>query len=648
MSLVALLPWLLLRGALAADVARYPLQAQVDLSACASCPEASRAGAGALRLTAPTGLRGPREGADGSSLLVVDAAGEVVPFAALGGDVEQAELWLDATPLPEGDSFAVAQTALPIVGLRVELPGDSTVATVEVLRQEGGQLKPHGAATLVWKHPMGVQDQVRFPAISEPLVVRLRWHQRGGTGAPRLVGVRASGLGAEPIRMRLPVVDARVEESGWARYTIALPGPLPVRRVALLARDGVFDRQVIVRGAVDPSIYQGQSGDQQVRRVRLGGANLDQATLRIDEPLGGDELVIYVQCEGLAPLDIPEVEIEVGGLDLLLLDPGPGPFLLYGGAPADTSPPSDLAVALPELARLAQGPVTAAEVVSNPDYVPPEQRADLVGPGVPISLRRFTRVHRLEGPAGLVAAPLTAEVLRGARSDLADLRVVDDQDNQVPYLLRRRSADNAWPDVDVQREERGAQSRLRVTLPEPGVPVGRLTLRSDAPVFDRTVTVSRAHATELEPLRVFRWLGADRPTALALDVDALVGDQLYVDIDNRDNAPLPITGVDLSWPEWELVLFLPEGGARLVYGDPRLSAPSYDLGLIGDEVDRRAVAVGALGPGADLSPPSLSRFDQAVLLVGLLSLVVGLAGLTLGLLRRVPDASAVDGGQASA
>ena len=643
MPLVTLLPWLLLRGALAADVARYPLQADVDLSACVTCTEAARGGAGVLRLTVPTGLRGPEEGADGSSLLVVNAAGEVVPFAALGGDSERAELWLDARPLAAGDSFEIARTAVPIAGLRVELPGDATVATVEVLLQEGGQLVAHGAPTLVWKHPMGNQDQVRFPAVAGPLVVRLRWHQRSGTGAPRLVGVRASDLGAEPIRMRLPVVDARVEETGWARYTVALPGPLPVRRVALLARDGVFDRQVLVRGAADPSVYQGQSGDQQIRRVRLGGANLDQATLRIDEPLGGDELVFYVQCEGLAPLDIPEVDVEIGGLDLLLLDPGPGPFRVYGGAPADTTTLSDLAVARPELLRLAEGPLAAPEVAANPDYNAPEVRADLAQPGVPIPLRRFTRVHPVDGPEGLVVVPLTAEVLRGARPDLADLRLIDDQDHQVPYLLRRRSADHTWPDVSVRRDERGAQSRLRVTLPEAGVPIGRLTLRSDAPIFDRTVTVSRAHATEMEPLRVFRWLGADRPTALALDVDALVGDEVFVDIDNRDNAPLPISGVDLSWPQWEVVLLLPAGGARLVYGDPRLPAPSYDLGLIGAEVDRRAVAVGTLGAGADLSPPSLSRFDQAVLLVGLLSLVLGLVGLTLGLLRRVPDVAPVDG-----
>jgi hypothetical protein len=643
-------------AALAAPPERYPFEALLDPAACLDCPEATRGGQGALRVSVPLGLRGPFEGAEGSSLSVRSATGEELPFAVVGGSEGAEELWLTARPGPDADSLDLDATALPLGGLRFDLRGALVVARVSVQRLEGGAWVPHGEPALIWTHPIGEQDVVRFPAVRAPLRVRVHWHARGegegaafdalglGQRASLVRGLRAGGPGAEPILLRLPVVDARLEESGWARYTVSLPQPLPVRSVRLLAEDDVFERGVLLRGEADPGVYQGQEPEATVRRVRVGGAALDSARVAPAGPLPGDELVIYVQSEGMAPLRVPAVEVEVEGLELLLLEPGPGPLRLLGGAPAGTTLPTDLSVARPELARIAVRGVEAGPVGRNPDWVPTEVRAGLAAPAVAVSLRRFTRVHAVTGPEGLVRVPLSAEVLRGATGDLRDLRLLAGEDRQIPYLLRRRAADHRVEGAAVTREEVGRVSRLRVALPEAGVPVGSVGLRTDAALFDRVVTVSRGRATELEPLRVFRWVGADRPSRLDLDVDALVGDALYVEVDNGDNPPLPLGAVDLSWPAWELVAALPAGGARLVYGDARAEAPRYDLGLVAEEVDRRAVAAASLGAGAALAPPSLTRFDRGVLLVGLGALVLGLLGVAAGLLRGVRAAEGAEAG----
>ena len=52
--------------------------------------------------------------------------------------------------------------------------------------------------------------------------------------------------------------------------------------------------------------------------------------------------------------------------------------------------------------------------------------------------------------------------------------------------------------------------------------------------------------------------GAERPGAMAVAVDAPMGDRLVVEIDNGDDPPLPVTGVTVLRPRFELVAVLPE------------------------------------------------------------------------------------------
>ena len=76
---------------------------------------------------------------------------------------------------------------------------------------------------------------------------------------------------------------------------------------------------------------------------------------------------------------------------------------------------------------------------------------------------------------------------------------------------------------------------------------------------------------------------------------------------------------------------VPEG-SRLVYGSARQGSPVYDLSLLSDELVRRRLAVGALGPAEAIQGAALPAGQRVVVL-----LVVGAlaAGLLLMLLRLV-------------
>ena len=68
------------------------------------------------------------------------------------------------------------------------------------------------------------------------------------------------------------------------------------------------------------------------------------------EGFGGDTLVIYIEDGPNAPLDLPEVTVHLDGCEVIVRDPGPGPWTLQGGGGVGDGEAFDLAVALPDCA----------------------------------------------------------------------------------------------------------------------------------------------------------------------------------------------------------------------------------------------------------------------------------------------------------
>jgi hypothetical protein len=273
-------------------------------------------------------------------------------------------------------------------------------------------------------------------------------------------------------------------------------------------------------------------------------------------------------------------------------------------------------------------------VTVNPAYQPPEVRAGLASPSTPIDLSDFTAVRAVSGE-GLVRIPLDEAVLKEARSALGDLRLIDPEGRQIPFLLERRAVDARWDDLPVEREEKGDVTFLKVEVPHQEIPVASITLTTDATLFQRRVTAWRARGATLEPLRSYEWVGEDRPGALTLELSKLVGETLLISIDNGDDPPLPVEIESVGWAQHELIARLPPGGARLVYGSPTVAAPCYDLALLGSDLQRRATAEATLGTPETLKPLPVSMWDRLALGAGLGALVMGLIWLTIRLVHTV-------------
>jgi hypothetical protein len=192
-----------------------------------------------------------------------------------------------------------------------------------------------------------------------------------------------------------------------------------------------------------------------------------------------------------------------------------------------------------------------------------------------------------EVPAGLAVLPLDAHVL--ARSnDLADVRIVNADGRQVPYLVEERAEPLAVRLTVSERRVDGRTSIHRFALPYDTWPEDtRLVLTTTARVFDRDVTVRRVPDTHrnrrARTLATSTWRSADPglpPPPFEIHFVARDVRAIEVVVDEGDNAPLPITSARLLLPSRALRFHHPGTPLFLLYGNRRATAPRYDLALL--------------------------------------------------------------------
>jgi hypothetical protein len=616
----------------AVDLDRFPLQATVSLPECKNCAE----GQGVYRVPVPPGLRTPDDPVGASDLVLVNADGDVIPVAIARGSDTPERAHLRVWPSRDYRVFEVEKTDRPIDGLQVDLPREPSIAEVRVEAKVNGAWVSWGEPQRVWQHSLGDANQVDLPATRGPLRVEITpvvgawWLRR-----PSVDGFRRSDADVRDVKLRLPVVASQLQEDGWSRHVVPLPAALPIRSITLHAEGDVFERPVAFQDHVrEPGGYLEASGV--VRRIDFGGAAVDMTTVGAPEGLAGDRLYVYVEDNANSALVVPEVTVQIDGLELLVRDPGPGPWTLYGGAPIRTAPVHDLNVAASELRRLSDATAIVSEVAPNGLYTTPEDRSGLSGPGPLIDVSKYRWRHGVTGGPGLVRVPLPSDVVGSGQPGAVDLRLLTAEGAQVPLVIRRSGVEPDWGNLDITRTEKGQQSILRVAMPAPNVPVASVTLHTSALLFDRRVTINRVAGPTLDPLRSFDWRGADRPAEVSVTLGQVVGDELVIIIDNGDDPPLPVDSVSATWPGWELLTVLPDEPVWLYGGAKDSPPPHYDLELLSGELSRRAAAEAAVGPREVLEALPPSPLDRLLLFGGLGVLVVGLGVLTFRLVRAVP------------
>jgi hypothetical protein len=436
------------------------------------------------------------------------------------------------------------------------------------------------------------------------------------TNSARIARMPTAAAGRVPTTAPAPplsaplVFERRPSEPGRSRFRVKLPAAnLPI--VALELNVG---GNHVLREA---SVFQSQLSGTQLTPMLLGQATLRRivrdgmaaSALRVPIAPPADSQIDLVVDDGDNPaLDLQGVAAVFVELPWIYLEAPAGGLTARYGNSTLASPRYDLEAArshiqIPWVVEAGWGEPRARGAADDTSAAP---ALPTVGASLDAGLFKFVRPIP-EGKAGLVALALDAGVLAhsaGAARGFPDLRVVDPADRQIPYIVERTSEPLSL-DVAVEKltalpppllPVKAGRSVYRVRYPVEGLPDARLVLSTPARVFQRSVMLTelvepdsrRRRSSGVDTIAVARWIHADqdRPAApLTVQLPALHRSELFVLVDEGDNAPLPIETARLLLPAYR-IRFFRDGSTRLrlAYGRTDLDRPKYDLALLAPQV----------------------------------------------------------------
>ena len=502
------------------------------------------------------------------------------------------------------------------------------------------------------------RTRIEFPA-GEYRYVRVTWDDTnsGRVSPPDTVHARRVTMSSPGPVLRAPVaITARPSEPGRSRFRLSLPaGRLPIVALELTVGGGHLSRNASVLESrligehAEPQLI----GQARLVRVMQEGVGADALHIPIRQPTEPD-LDLVVDNGDNPPLALEGVTAVFAELPWIYFEAPAGSITARYGDPRLAAPRYDLEAIRDKV------PVqfATANWRSEPPrtLAPPSEGLPMPQTGSALTLEGFEYLRDVPpGPAGLIAIPLDAAVM--ARSGvsarrLADVRVVDRNAQQIPYLLEKRD-EPLLVDVRIERRDvppviqtrAGHSTAYVVHVPYNQLPSARLVLTTRARVFKRTVTLGTLiAATERQPARFLNhadhlWVHADEATpapSVSFTVPEAIGGDLMLLVEEGDNQPLPIEKATVLLPSYSIRLFRPaDQPLRVLYGKDGVAPPRYDLQLLAPHVmGRRAEEViagaeqrfagTAAQRGVEMVPPVVFWSVLALAVVVLLGMVARL------------------------
>lgn len=669
----------LLAQAGAADEARAAWQYRRDVSRPAGPPADGRFTAIAIQLDlaerSQPGLQ---------DLRLVDAGGREVPYV-VDVDVPRATERRRSGRLVEAQQerkrastwvvdFGVSA---PFDRLELDIAGQNFSKRVDLeTSDEGVAWTRVDAPAWVFDRPWrGQQIHDTVLERAEPLTARfVRLTLDDWRSTPVVVrGVTAvltGHLGGRRWTRDAPLVRLETPAGQPSRYRVDTAPGVPVERVAIATDDAAFWRRARVFTEVRGQPPAPVSAAVAIYRVRLDDADLDAERRDVDleRPVAGP-LVIEIDDGDSPPLARPRVTLS-GVERRLLVPPGTGALTLYYGNAATRRPVYDLEAMRTRLALAATYPAaTLGPEIVNPRFAPLPPMAFLPPRGAAAETSRWTveRVVRVEGGDDVYTLTLAPADLAYLRADLGDLRLVDTERRQVPYVLEPRAAAARVTLATAPGTARPAETRTSAwTLAPPaegpdtpsrsGLPLADVELTFAEPFFDRRATLlvpdprgpHGLQAIWQDAVRATRRERRAPPTPQVLPLQDLRPSRLQLEVRDGDNAALTLSKAEAVVWVPRLTFKATAGTYRLLFGNPEATAPTYDLASLRQDVlaysatpvDQRALQ--PIAANADYAPGAAlvigRRLESGPVLWAVLGIsIVALIWLTRVILKRPPS-----------
>jgi hypothetical protein len=490
-------------------------------------------------------------------------------------------------------------------------------------------------------------------------------------------------------RRRLPAeawerpVELRPAGSGGgvSRYALGLPPSFPLERLELVSDDPAFSRRVV--------LYEVHGPEGQGAKTVLGEALLYRLLIE-DEALSGESRVLPVRRGHSGDLvlqiydgDSPPLRnlraLASAPATRLLFPALSGPLTLYYANEATRAPAYDLETLkgriglAPRYALAELGPE-----VENPRYQKPPPLPFAAPRGAPLEVARWraTRPFTVSDHEDLYTLTLAGEDLGVLRDDLGDIRIVDEEGRQVPYVLEPVASEArvtlAFTKEPGATSERQPVTRWRLAVTTTSgaalpLPFAALQLGFREAFFTRPARLLTPpgsgeggaervvfRGTLAAPARgpgvppgdgLGSGGAAEAPIVLALDGARQA--VFFLEINEGDNVPLTLLQCRGVVRVPRLAFKASPGAFRILLGNGGAGAPRYDIATLRQEI----LAYSALPLEAAETVPNpafrrrardyLQDAPPTLLLWGtLLAAVAALLFLTLRILRQPPDPSA--------
>jgi hypothetical protein len=432
----------------------------------------------------------------------------------------------------------------------------------------------------------------------------------------RFLRLDADDFRSRPVDVSAMVVTSRrlIDEAFWTRevsldlidtdgprtqYRVAVADGFPMSRLTFDTDDAAFWRQVTVleRRIVSGVLRETSAGQGSIYRLRLDDEPLDaeSRTIEVSRTLGG-ELLVDIVNDDAPPLANPRAT--VGGPEVrLLVAPGRSPLVLYYGNTVTRAPVYDLQYLAIRLSIHAEYPVaTVGAAAENPRFAQPPPLAFLPERGASVDASRWRAARRLDvsGDEDVYTMLLTPADVSYLRADAADLRVVDEADRQVPYVIEPRASRRPVTLSIARTSGDGAttgRSSYRLALDEAqsGLAVRGLELEFAERFFNRPATIFvGSPADRQRRLRYPVTLASERPddqaSPVRVELSAADVREIELVVEDGDNAPLSLTGARALVDVPRVTFKAQPGTYRLLLGNPDAEAPRYDLAALRQEV----------------------------------------------------------------
>ncbi len=467
----------------------------------------------------------------------------------------------------------------------------------------------------------------------------------------RLQAAEPETTPTEPLA--LSIVD-RDESPGETRFSLRAAGAQAVLAdIEIETPEPLFTRQVSLacRAFEENEVREQLLADGIVFRTALEGQpSVSQLGFAGGVTIPARELVLTIRNGDSPPLAVTAIRARRKPVYLTWLARQTGTFTLASGNPRCQPPRYDIAALGGAVDAELAIPASIGLLTTNPAWSSAGALPEIQEFGTAIDLEQWGFRKRLEiTRSGVQQLELDPETLSRSAPQLADLRVVRDA-RQLPFLVERTSViRNLEPAVErADNPERPTESRWRIRLPHPALPIFRLGCESDAPYFSREAQLWEERTDALGDIRAVRlgaaqWartLGKERQE-LILESSAPETDTLLLEIENGDNPPLEFVNFRVYYRATRLIFKASAGSETyLYYGNRLASAPRYDITLVARELlaseKNRAALARAEPLRGDLREQAGSLAGRAgwIFFTALAAVVVALLVLIVRLLPK--------------